>query len=150
MKPWAIVAIVFGVLLVLAGSGVGIYFAVRSKPELSERNGISAMFKQGDDLSIGPRRCYVTTGRIEGKNISLAEAQQQCLGLKALSYTDKREPLPCVGVEKDINKTSGWKPCLTVWKGTQWQPGETYIIEDRVNESNDQCGMQDCEINKTG
>ena len=31
MKPWAIVAIVFGVLLVLAGTGVGIYFAVQSK-----------------------------------------------------------------------------------------------------------------------
>ena len=31
MTPWAIVAIVFGVLLVLAGSGVGIYFAVRSE-----------------------------------------------------------------------------------------------------------------------
>ena len=148
MKPWAIVAIVFGVLLVLAGSGVGIYLAVQSKPELSERNRISAMFKQGDNLSIGKRRCYYTTDGFKGENISLAEAQKQCLGLKALSYTDKKEPLPCVGVEKDKNKTSGWKPCLTVWTGTQYQ-GETYIIENRVNESNDQCGMQDCEINKT-
>ena len=132
MKPWAIVAIV---LLVLAGSGVGIYFAVRSKPELSERNRISAMFKQGDNLSIGPRRCYVTTGGFKGENISLAEAQKQCWDFKTTFGDNKR---PCVGVKKYNNPgknndhPSGWIPCLAVWKENLSLDPETYIIEDRL------------------
>jgi hypothetical protein len=143
MKPWAIVAIVFGVLLVLAGSGVGIYFAVRSKPESSETKPESSetkpessetklepisyadKFKQGDELSIGRRRCYITTGGIEGENISLAEAQQQC-------WEKKFNNRLCVGIRKSTDAASGWIPCLEVWKNNLSLDPETYIIEERL------------------
>ena len=203
MKPWAIVAIVFGVLLVLAGTGVGIYFAVRSKPESSEKkpethkkkpessktkpgspeekrespeekpespeeklirtiskslerqtpqdagwnrrleelefakkNGISAMFKKWDELDIGPRTCYETTGRIEGNNVSLSDAQRQCFaynGLtKNLSMVKGRS---CVGIRKHSKAQSKWVPCFTVWDKNTKNPDavpETYIMENRL------------------